>query len=86
MKYLYNFTISLVGIILKILAVFDKKLALFVDGRRHTFSKLQSQIQSNDKVIWIHCASLGEFEQGRPIIEKLRKSNPSHKIVPAKLP
>ncbi len=81
MKYLYNFTISLVGIILKILAVFDKKLALFVDGRRHTFSKLQSQIQSNDKVIWIHCASLGEFEQGRPIIEKLRKSNPSHKIV-----
>jgi len=81
MKYLYNFTISLAGIILNILAVFDKKLALFVKGRKQTFSQLKSQIKSSDKTIWIHCASLGEFEQGRPIIEQLRKFQPSHKIV-----
>ena len=81
MNYLYNLVISLAGIILKILAVFNKKIALFVNGRKHTFSRLQSQIKPNDKTIWIHCASLGEFEQGRPIIEKLRKSKPSYKIV-----
>ena len=81
MNYLYNFVISLAEIILKILAVFNKKIALFVNGRKQTFSSLQLQIKPNDKTIWIHCASLGEFEQGRPIIEKLRKSNPSYKIV-----
>ncbi len=81
MKYLYNFTISLAGIILNLLAVFDKKLALFVNGRKETFSILKSHIKPNDKTIWIHCASLGEFEQGRPIIEQLRKSHPSYKIV-----
>lgn len=81
MNYLYNFVISLAGIVLKILAVFNKKIALFVSGRKQTFSRLRSQIKPNDKTIWIHCASLGEFEQGRPIIEKLRKSKPSYKIV-----
>ena len=81
MNYLYNFVISLAGIILKILAIFNKKIALFVNGRKQTFSRLQSQIKPDDKTIWIHCASLGEFEQGRPIIEKLRKSKPSYKIV-----
>ena len=81
MKYLYSFIIFLVGTILKILAVFDKKLALFVNGRKHTFSRLASEIHPGDKTIWFHCASLGEFEQGRPIIEKLRKSQPSYKIV-----
>ncbi|MDN3641263.1 glycosyltransferase N-terminal domain-containing protein [Lutimonas halocynthiae] len=81
MNNLYNFVISLAGIVLKILAVFNKKIALFVNGRKQTFSRLQSQIKPNDKTIWIHCASLGEFEQGRPIIEKLRKSKPSYKIV-----
>lgn len=81
MNYLYNFVISLAEIVLKVLAVFNKKIALFVSGRQQTFSRLRSQIKPNDKTIWIHCASLGEFEQGRPIIEKLRKSKPSYKIV-----
>ena len=72
MKYLYNFAISLLGILLNILAVFDKKLSLFVNGRKQTFPRLASAIKPDDKTIWIHCASLGEFEQGRPLIEKLR--------------
>ena len=81
MKYLYNFAIYLLGIIVKILAIFDQKLALFVNGRKETFPKLESAIQSNEKTIWIHCASLGEFEQGRPIIESLRISKPDYKII-----
>ncbi|MGI9532005.1 3-deoxy-D-manno-octulosonic acid transferase [Lutimonas sp.] len=81
MKYLYSFAIFLAGIILQVLAVFNKKLALFVKGRKETFSRLEATIKKSNHVIWIHCASLGEFEQGRPIIEGLRKSYPSSKIV-----
>jgi 3-deoxy-D-manno-octulosonic-acid transferase len=81
MKYLYNFAISLLGIVLNILANFDQKLSLFVNGRKKTFSRLTSAIKPDDKTIWIHCASLGEFEQGRPLIEKLRQTRPGYKIV-----
>jgi 3-deoxy-D-manno-octulosonic-acid transferase len=52
-----------------------------VDGRKNVFQLLQQKINPDDKTIWIHCASLGEFEQGLPIIEGLKKLYPSHKIV-----
>jgi len=81
MKYLYNFAISLFGIVVNILAIFNHKLALFVKGRKDTFPKLISAISPNEKTIWMHCASLGEFEQGRPLIEALRESKPNHKII-----
>ena len=81
MKYLYNFAISLLGIAVQILAIFNQKLALFVKGRKETFPKLLSSIGSDDKSIWMHCASLGEFEQGRPLLEALRKSKPDYKII-----
>ena len=60
---------------------FSKKLRLFVAGRRNTFSKLAENLSPNDKTIWFHCASLGEFEQGLPIMEAVKKSFPKHKIV-----
>lgn len=63
------------------IALFNKKIKLFVDGRKDTFGKLVAAISKSDKVIWIHCASLGEFEQGRPIIEKLKEKHQNHKIV-----
>lgn len=59
---------------------FNKKLNLFVNGRNQSFNQLQS-IKETDEVIWFHCASLGEFEQGRPIIEKIKRENSSLKIV-----
>ncbi|WP_317038947.1 3-deoxy-D-manno-octulosonic acid transferase [Urechidicola croceus] len=61
--------------------MFNKKIKLFIGGRKETFEKLNSEINSDDKVIWIHCASLGEFEQGRPIIEKIKQKYTNHKIV-----
>lgn len=81
MKYLYNFIIFLFGIVLRILALFNQKIGLFVKGRKDTFSKLKAAIGPDDRTIWIHCASLGEFEQGRPIIEQIRKRLPKFKIV-----
>jgi len=62
-------------------ALFSKKMKLFVDGRKNVFEILQQKISLEDKTIWFHCASLGEFEQGVPIMEALKKLKPDHKIV-----
>ncbi|WP_111709048.1 3-deoxy-D-manno-octulosonic acid transferase [Lutibacter citreus] len=81
MYYLYNIVVYIVGLILKLIVPFNKKIELFVNGRKESFLKLSSKISKKDQVIWIHSASLGEFEQGRPIVEKLREIYPSKKIV-----
>ena len=52
-----------------------------MDGRKSVLKVLQQNISATDKTIWIHCASLGEFEQGVPIIEELKKLKPAYKIV-----
>lgn len=81
MYFIYNILILITGFSLKIIAIFNKKIKLFIEGRTTTFQKLKSVISENDKVIWFHCASLGEFEQGRPILEKLKEENPTYKLV-----
>ena len=79
MNVLYNSIVFIATFFLSIVALFNKKIKLFVDGRSVTFDKL-SVFSSEDKVIWFHAASLGEFEQGRPIIEQIKKDFPSYKI------
>jgi 3-deoxy-D-manno-octulosonic-acid transferase len=81
MNQLYNFVIFLFGRIVRFLAFFDQKMNLFVEGRKETFPKLKAAIHKDDKTIWIHCASLGEFEQGRPVIEALRNAGSAYKII-----
>jgi 3-deoxy-D-manno-octulosonic-acid transferase len=81
MYFLYNILILVAGFVLKIAALFNKKIKLFIDGRKQIFFELQQAITKNEEVIWIHCASLGEFEQGRPIIEKLKLKFPTKKVV-----
>jgi 3-deoxy-D-manno-octulosonic-acid transferase len=56
-------------------------MKLFVDGRKEVFSILKSKINTTDKTIWFHAASLGEYEQGLPVIEKIKVQFPNHKIV-----
>jgi 3-deoxy-D-manno-octulosonic-acid transferase len=79
MKVLYDFTVFLATILLPIAAVFNKKTTLFVAGRKQTFTKI-SKLR-NKKTIWFHAASLGEFEQARPIIETLKKEYTDYKIL-----
>jgi 3-deoxy-D-manno-octulosonic-acid transferase len=79
MKFLYNLAIFLTSILLPIVAIFNKKLKLFVDGRKQSFSKIEAL--KNKKVIWFHAASLGEFEQARPIIEQIKNQDKSYKIL-----
>ncbi len=81
MRVLYNITIYIVRFFLRIIALFNNKIRFFVNGRKESFGKIENTIKPTDKTIWIHCASLGEFEQGRPIIEKLRAKYHNHKIV-----
>ena len=50
-------------------------------GRKNIFEKLETAFTGNNKVVWVHCASLGEFEQGRPLLEKLRSYYPGYKLL-----
>ena len=78
---MYNLGIHILSFILKALALFDPKIKKGVEGRRQTFNLLKDNLDSNDKTIWFHCASLGEYEQGLPVFESIRKKHPLHKIV-----
>ena len=81
MSFIYNFLILFASQFLKLLAFFSPKIKLFVEGRKSVFQKLQNNIQEIDKTIWFHAASLGEYEQGLPVIEKVKAQFPNHKII-----
>ena len=81
MYFLYNLALLVISFSLKIIAPFRPKINLFVKGRRATFSILEGKITENDTTIWIHTASLGEFEQGLPVIEQIRRHFPEYKIL-----
>ena len=81
MRFCYNLIVLLAAFLLKIIAIFNKKIKLFVDGRKNVFEILSNNIKQTDKTIWFHAASLGEYEQGLPVIEKIKIKFPDHKIV-----
>lgn len=78
---MYDFGIWLYYFGIWIASFFNKKAKLWIGGRENIFFNLAAQITDNQSIIWFHCASLGEFEQGRPLIEKIKKSFPDHKIL-----
>jgi len=81
MLFLYNLVISIAGFFLKIVALFSPKIKLFTEGRKNVFAILEEKIKPTDKTIWFHSASLGEYEQGLPVIEKIKERYPSRKII-----
>ena len=58
-------------------ALWNKKAKEWIRGRKNLFDELQKKISPTDKIIWMHCSSAGEFEQGKPIIEQLKKEYPA---------
>ena len=68
-------------LILNIVGLFNEKVKKGIEGRRFTFEKLKSNLPENNKTIWMHCASLGEYEQGVPVLEKLKLKFTNHQIV-----
>ena len=81
MHFLYNIVITLAQSLLPIIAMFVPKIKLFVEGRKVVMSILEQKIKASDRTIWFHAASLGEYEQGLPVIEKIKEYYPSHKII-----
>jgi 3-deoxy-D-manno-octulosonic-acid transferase len=81
MLFIYNLIVVLADFILKIVALFSKKIKLFVEGRKSVFKILSNKIKYYDKTIWFHAASLGEYEQGLPVMERMKSRFPNHLIV-----
>lgn len=81
LRQLYNILTQIAGFHLNIIGLFNEKLKLGVKGRKTTFRLLESKLTENDKTIWFHCASLGEYEQGLPIFEQIKTIYSQHKVV-----
>ena len=79
--FIYNLIVSTSWFVLKLVGKVNSKISLFVNGRKLTISTLKKNISEKDKVIWIHAASLGEYEQGLPIIEQLKLAYPNYKLL-----
>ncbi|MDP9961337.1 3-deoxy-D-manno-octulosonic acid transferase [Chryseobacterium lathyri] len=81
MSFLYNIFISLLIFGMKVFAWFNDKTKKGVEGRKQSLNKVKTVFSPSDKVIWMHAASLGEYEQGLPVLEKLKEKLPEHKIL-----
>ena len=81
MGFLYNIGIHLAHFGLKCTAPFNQKIKSGVIGRQNSFNILQENLKPNDKTLWFHCASLGEYEQGLPVFKALKARYKQHKIV-----
>ena len=81
MRLFYNLFIWLYPVAARILSIKNTKARRWVKGRKDIFNKLSQAITPNENIIWFHCASLGEFEQGRPLIEYIKKQQPEYKIL-----
>lgn len=80
MRALYTLFVRLYYAAAWLIAPFNEKAKLWIEGRKRTFKALQ-RLDPQKPTYWVHCASLGEFEQGRPLIEKLRRENEKCQIL-----
>lgn len=83
MRLFYDVSIRFYNLALKLAAIFSKKARLWGEGRKNWPTRLKKELETirGKKLIWMHCASLGEFEQGRPLIEWLKEKRPDCKIL-----
>ncbi|MEI6455898.1 MAG: glycosyltransferase N-terminal domain-containing protein [bacterium] len=86
MRTLYTFTIRVYIVAIRLAAFFNnKKAGLWISGRKNNLTNLKNVFENKSEeekpVIWVHGSSLGEFEQGRPVIEKIKKTYPQYRIL-----
>ena len=81
MHFIYNQIMQLASLVVRFIALFSPKIKLFVAGRQSVFETIAREIKNTDQTIWFHAASLGEYEQGLPVMEQIKIKYPSHKIV-----
>jgi len=78
---LYNISIHLYGFLIRITSPFNIKARKWISGRKDLLNNIREQISPESRIVWFHCASLGEFEQGRPLIEKFKSLHPEYRIL-----
>ncbi len=81
MVFFYNISIGAYLLGIRIASLFNPKAKKWIKGRNNWRTQMQQAIDASKETIWFHCASLGEFEQGRPLIEAIRKQHPTKQIV-----
>ncbi len=81
MSFLYTFGIAIYTLSIRGAALFNPKARQWVKGRKGWKIKLAGAFKDGDRIAWFHAASLGEFEQGRPVMETFRQEFPDHKIL-----
>ena len=81
MKTLYNISIFHLELAFKVLSWFNDKIKSGLEGRKQSLEIVKSKIKNEDNVLWMHAASLGEYEQGLPVLEKLKEKYPNHKVL-----
>lgn len=79
--WFYNFGLSLYAWVIRLASARHRKARLWTEGRKDLFRRMTEAIDPDARIVWIHVASLGEFEQGRPIIERIRRVHPEFKIL-----
>ncbi len=85
--FIYDIFLFLFNISIRIAALFNKKARKWVEGRKDIWNSLHDTFRQQQtggaavKIIWMHCSSLGEFEQGRPVLELLRKTYPNYRLL-----
>ena len=81
MSLLYNIFIYLYTFFIRVASVFNFQARTFIRGRKGQFNQMKKEVGKHDEIVWFHCASLGEFEQGRPVIEAFHDNFPNYKIL-----
>ena len=81
MQIIYTIGIWFYGLGIRVAALFNEKARLWVRGRKGIFAELERTFSDKTNPIWVHCASLGEYEQAKPLIEKIKQEQPETKIL-----
>jgi 3-deoxy-D-manno-octulosonic-acid transferase len=78
----YNIFLQLFRLVIGISSLWNKKAGQWLRGRKNIFNRINAELKnSNSQLIWFHCSSLGEFEQGRPVLEKLKSEYPHSRFL-----
>ena len=80
-RIIYGIAIFLYNLGIHLVALFNEKASLWVKGRKNIWTEIEQKVNQDDHPVWFHCASLGEFEQGRPVIEEYKKRKPDARIL-----
>ncbi|WP_428400504.1 3-deoxy-D-manno-octulosonic acid transferase [Niabella insulamsoli] len=78
--FFYHIFLRIYQLGIRLASFFNPKAKRWIDGRKNIFDRMREELPPGGPIIWMHCASLGEFEQGRPVLEKLKADFPTHKI------